>query len=295
MRLGSRERHAVAELPVLRERGPDASGRKPVHDGGDGASLVADDDHDALDPFSKQAAHGAFDERAPPYTDERLRAATGHPGEALGVSLLFNGNAEPRALFVHKRLREYPLRGGPSTLRESVVRPTVAELGTRLLRALNWYGVAMVEFKVDPRDGVPKLMEVNPKLWGSLSLAIASGVDFPALLYRLAIEGDIEPVFDYRVGVRCRFLLGDVLHFLANPDRFRLQPSFFRFGDAATHGDIWDWRDPTPAFGLGFLLLRHGWRPGFLRHVLLRSRPTAGAAVQRSEASPALRISSKQP
>ena len=198
-------------------------------------------------------------------------------GEALGVSLLFNKDAEPRALFVHKRLREYPLNGGPSTLRESVLRPEAAELGVRLLRALRWYGVAMVEFKVDPRDGVPKLMEVNPKLWGSLSLAIASGVDFPALLYRLATEGDVPPVPDYRVGVRCRFLLADTLHFLANPGRFRLQPSFFRFGDAQTHGDIWDPRDPAPALGFWLVLLLRGWRPEVLRHAFRRSRLDPGA------------------
>ncbi len=198
-------------------------------------------------------------------------------GEALGISLLFNQKAEPRALFAHKRLREYPLSGGPSTLRESVVRPELAQTAIRLLRELNWYGLAMVEFKVDPRDGVPKLMEINPKLWGSLNLAITSGVDFPALLYRLAVDGDVRPVFDYRVGVRCRFLLADSLHFLTNPHRFRLQPSFFQFGNPQTHGDIWDPDDPLPGLGLGFALLWRGWKPDLLRHVLGRSRPTPGA------------------
>jgi predicted ATP-grasp superfamily ATP-dependent carboligase len=198
-------------------------------------------------------------------------------GEALGVSLLFNQENKPRALFVHKRLREYPLSGGPSTLRESVTRPQVAQLAIRLLRALNWYGLAMVEFKVDPRDGVPKLMEINPKLWGSINLAVASGVDFPTLLYRLATRGDVEPVFDYRVGVRSRFLLGDTLHFLTNPNRFRLQPSFFRFGDSQTYGDIWALDDPSPALGLGLVLLWRSWQLQVLRHVLWRSRPTPGA------------------
>ncbi len=198
-------------------------------------------------------------------------------GEALGVSLLFNQDAVPRALFVHKRLREYPLSGGPSTLRESILQPEAAQSAIRLLRAMNWYGLAMVEFKVDPRDGVAKLMEVNPKLWGSISLAIAAGVDFPALLYRLATQGDVAPVFEYRVGVRCRFLLGDALHFLANPNRWRLQPSFFRFGDRETHGDLWDADDPGPVLGLWLVLLWRGWQPELLRHVFRRSRPTPGA------------------
>ena len=194
-------------------------------------------------------------------------------GEALGASALFNREGQPRAVFVHKRLREYPVAGGPSTLRESVARPEVAELAVRLLRELGWYGVAMVEFKVDPRDGVPKLMEVNPKLWGSLSLAVAAGVDFPALLYELAIHGDVPPVSGYRIGVRCRLLLADTLHFLANPKRFQLEPSFFRFGDPRTVGDIWDPADPLPGLGLGLVLLWRGWRPEVLRHVFRRSRP----------------------
>jgi predicted ATP-grasp superfamily ATP-dependent carboligase len=200
-------------------------------------------------------------------------------GDALGVSLLFNKDSEPRAIFVHKRLREYPLSGGPSTLRESVARTDVVELAVRLLRAMNWYGIAMVEFKVDPRDGIPKLMEVNPKLWGSLSLAIASGIDFPALLYHIAVNGDIAPVLDYRVGVRGRFLPADALHFLANPNRFRLKPSFFQFGDSNTHGDIWDPDDPGPALGFLFALIWRGWRPTMLRHVFRRSRP-APEAIQ---------------
>jgi predicted ATP-grasp superfamily ATP-dependent carboligase len=197
-------------------------------------------------------------------------------GEALGVSVLLNRRAEPRAVFAHKRLREYPVTGGPSTLRESVVRPVAAELAVRLLRELGWYGVAMVEFKVDPRDGVPKLMEVNPKLWGSLALAIAAGVDFPALLYQLALDGDVQAVTGYRVGVRCRFLLADTLHFLSNPDRLRLRPSYFQFGQRDTHGDVWDSRDPMPVLGLWLELLARGWRPRVLSHVLRRSRRTPG-------------------
>jgi len=43
----------------------------------------------------------------------------------------------------------------------------------------------MVEFRVDARDGTAKLMEVNPRFWGSLQLSILSGADFPYLLYNL--------------------------------------------------------------------------------------------------------------
>lgn len=171
-------------------------------------------------------------------------------GGTFGFSALFDQNSNLKAAFVHKKLRMYPVRGGPSTLRESVRHPQIMELGISLLRLLDWRGVAMVEFKVDPRDGSPKLMEINPRFWGSLQLAIFSGVDFPYLMLRIAKGEDVEPIHSYRVGMRCRWLLlGDILHFLTNPERFHLNPSFFRFFEPNTCYDILSKDDPLPILG----------------------------------------------
>jgi predicted ATP-grasp superfamily ATP-dependent carboligase len=71
----------------------------------------------------------------------------------------------------------------------------------------------MVEFKQDEADGEFKMMEINPKFWGSLDLAIASGVDFPFLLYKMAIDGDVNSVFSYVKGVRFMWPFpDDILH-----------------------------------------------------------------------------------
>lgn len=168
-------------------------------------------------------------------------------GEVYGIGLLLNFKSETRASFVYKRLRSHPVRGGPSTLRESVKREDVREIAESLMKSLQWTGIAHVEFKIDPRDGRPKLLEVNPRFWGSLQLAIESGIDFPFLLYKMATEGDIEPVMDYDVGVKCRWLIpGDLLHFIKNPERFRLKPSFFDF---KIKDDIISLKDPLPIIG----------------------------------------------
>jgi predicted ATP-grasp superfamily ATP-dependent carboligase len=168
-------------------------------------------------------------------------------GESLGVGALMNFSSEPRASFAYRRLREYPLSGGPSTLRESIGNDELRETAVRLLASLSWTGVAMVEFKIDPRDGRPAILEVNPRFWGSLNLAILSGVDFPYLLYRLAMEGDLPPLTGYREGVRSRALLpGELLHFAKNPDRFRLAPGLFDF---SIPDDIVSFHDPLPALG----------------------------------------------
>jgi predicted ATP-grasp superfamily ATP-dependent carboligase len=168
-------------------------------------------------------------------------------GDALGVALLMNGSSVARASFAYRRLREYPTSGGPSTLRESIRADELRRTAESLLAALGWVGVAMVEFKVDPRDGEPKLLEVNPRFWGSLNHAIVCGVDFPYLLYTMAMEGDVEPQREYRVGIRTRSLLhGELLHFARNPERFRLKP---RLTDFSIPDDLLSSSDPWPAVG----------------------------------------------
>lgn len=168
-------------------------------------------------------------------------------GGEFGVSILMGRDRALLARFSHRRLRSYPVVGGPSTLRESVRCPEAEASAERLLRALEWEGVAMVEFRRDPRDGSFKLIEVNHRFWGSLQLAIVSGVDFPRLLCAYALREPVTPVLDYRLGVRCRWLFpGDMMHFLSNPERWRLRPSFFRFFGRDLHYDIASLSDPLP-------------------------------------------------
>lgn len=139
------------------------------------------------------------------------------PGQGYGFFALCN-KGQVRAIFMHKRLREYPVTGGPSTAAESIYDEDLRQTATRLLEGLKWHGVAMAEFKKDDRDGQFKLMEINPKFWGSLDLSIAAGVDFPYLAARLALDGDIEPVTDYRVGLRYSWPFPyDVMHVIARP------------------------------------------------------------------------------
>ncbi len=131
-------------------------------------------------------------------------------GEGRGVFLLL-WDGKLRAAFCHRRLREKPPWGGVSVYRESVpLDGGLVEKSLALLEAIGWQGVAMVEFKVDGRDGQAKLMEVNGRFWGSLQLASDAGMNFPVLLHRLAQHEDLPAQFDYKVGVKSRWLLGDL-------------------------------------------------------------------------------------
>jgi predicted ATP-grasp superfamily ATP-dependent carboligase len=125
-------------------------------------------------------------------------------GFGTGFFALFDKNHRLKAYFIHRRIREYPLSGGPSTYCASFWNKQVLEYGLKLLKALHWVGIGMVEFKFDNKDHVPKVMEINPRFWGSLPLAILSGVDFPYLLSKLIIGEDFFPVTKYKLNVKCR-------------------------------------------------------------------------------------------
>ncbi|MBN1824045.1 MAG: ATP-grasp domain-containing protein [Endomicrobiales bacterium] len=131
-------------------------------------------------------------------------------GDGCGFFTMFGSDGEPKVLFTHRRVREYPLDGGPSTFCRSLRDEKLIEYGTKLLKKLNWYGIAMAEFKYDSRDNDPKFMEINPRIWGSAPLAVFSGIDFPYLWYKLAAGEKIEPVLKFKENVKLRFLFNDV-------------------------------------------------------------------------------------
>lgn len=135
-------------------------------------------------------------------------------GAAVGVSVMLDDDGHCIAQFCHKRLRQFPNSGGPSTDRIGIADDRLLTVSLRLLDAVGWKGVAMLEWKIDPRSGEPKLLEINPRFWGSLELAVRSGVDFPAI-YARAAAGRVEPAPAPILGVRCRWLIpGDVLRWL---------------------------------------------------------------------------------
>jgi predicted ATP-grasp superfamily ATP-dependent carboligase len=138
-------------------------------------------------------------------------------GDGYGYFALFN-NGKERAYFLHKRIREFPPTGGSSAKAISVKDRRLRESGKNLLTKLKWHGVAMVEFKKDKKDGKFKLIEINPKFWGSLALAIKCGVDFPYLAAKMAFEGDVKFNNKYKSDMAYRWIFPeDTLHTLTNP------------------------------------------------------------------------------
>jgi predicted ATP-grasp superfamily ATP-dependent carboligase len=137
-------------------------------------------------------------------------------GYGLGQFILMH-QGEAHYAFQHRRVHEWPPEGGFSSLCESIALDSHQALMTQsvaLLRALEWEGIAMVEYRHDPASGESALMEINGRFWGSLPLACHAGAAFPWLSYKLLGLGQHVEQELYRAGVRCRFMIPETKRLL---------------------------------------------------------------------------------
>lgn len=184
-------------------------------------------------------------------------------GGERGVYTLYDHSGELTAVTVQQRLRSNPPEGGASTYRETVEDPELVTLTDEFLKSLNWQGLAMAEFRIDPRTNEPQLMEINPRLWGSLALSVYAGVDFPYLLYRIATGESVDSNLDYEVGVQARCLFTDFLQVFARENRVGAFLEFLQPSSQPCRYDIVSRHDPLPTvgyFAYGFKVLFDRWR-----------------------------------
>jgi predicted ATP-grasp superfamily ATP-dependent carboligase len=179
------------------------------------------------------------------------------PGYGAGIFALHGGD-QPIAWFAHRRIREKPPSGGVSVVSESVaIDPRMQAAASKLLAAARWRGIAMVEFRV-ASDGTAHIMEVNGRFWGSLQLAIDSGIDFPWLLLQLIADTAApSPPVSYQHGRRLRWVLGDVDNLLLQIRSSELSggKKLLALGrflgssmDLACQQEVFRWQDPKPAW-----------------------------------------------
>lgn len=191
---------------------------------------------------------------AQPRFGEGLLFQSYHGGQGVGIELLMAGGI-PVASFQHRRLSENPPSGGVAVVAIAErVDAMLLDYSVRLLNALEWEGVAMVEFRHDRTTGAAVLMEVNGRFWGSLPLAVAAGMDFP--YYAWQVSQGITPNVptSYNYGLRVRWTAGALKNFghalTDSAERLPLGAAVrrlladFRPG---TRSAMWSWSDPMPA------------------------------------------------
>jgi len=126
----------------------------------------------------------------------------GIPGDDYCATFLFD-HGRLRAAMTYHNLRSYPVKSGTGVLRETVKAPTIEAIGAELLTRLNWHGVAGIDFRWTGKDDSPAwLIEVNPRFWGGMPQAVEAGWDYPHLLYRLAVDGKVDPIEPHETNIR---------------------------------------------------------------------------------------------
>lgn len=213
------------------------------------------------------------------------------PGVGVGVELLMH-NGECVAKFQHRRLREAPATGGVAVVAVSEEPdPALLQSSVALLRALEWEGPAMVEFRDEREKGVSTLMEVNGRFWGSVSLPIMAGVNFPLYYWQLLHGEQPRVPARYAVGMKWRWSPGylERLHSIMSrstgavgrkPSRVKellRAPADF---SPLIKEALWSWSDPAPFFAeLGLVLkvlLSGALKAAFRRLLPRRLKSRAG-------------------
>lgn len=164
------------------------------------------------------------------------------PGFGCGFFALYDRGACKR-IFMHRRVREVPPSGGQSCCADSFYDARLKDYGRRLLDRLEWHGVAMVEFRYDVRDGDYKVMEVNPKFWGSLDLALEAGVNFPWYLCQIARGEELAYSEEYDRRLRYHWPALEIQHVFERP---RSLPAVLRDSLRPRVRSDFDLRDPRP-------------------------------------------------
>ena len=144
---------------------------------------------------------------------------------------------------VFSKNRWYPIEGGSSTFNLTVQRDDIVDTCYRLLMAIGWKGYADIDLIQDPRDNTAKVMEINPRITGSVKLAFDAGVDFAKIIVDDNF-GEKPKVYEPEIGMGLRLFHKDILWFIKSKNRFKSKPSWFNFKNSSDQ--IISFSDPLP-------------------------------------------------
>lgn len=159
-------------------------------------------------------------------------------------AIFIDNSNEITSACVYAKNRWFPIDGGSSTCNVTVDRPDIIEICSKLLKTIGWRGAADIDLIQDPRDGIAKVMDFNPRISGSVKIAFEAGVDIAQQMLQLAFDEPVTRFPTYEKDVCLRCIHTDILWFLKSGNRFKTSPSWFSW--KKTTDQIWFWKDPLP-------------------------------------------------
>lgn len=151
---------------------------------------------------------------------------------------------------VGKNTRWYPLDGGFGIFAVTLHDDDIIKNGKKLLDRIGWNGYANVDMVWDSRENKAKIIEINGRTGGSITLDYAAGLNVSQLILENELGYPVTDMTEYEDNKKMSCFMIDVLWFIKSKNRFKTEPSWFnRFG---AKDAIWSWADPMP--GIGYLL-----------------------------------------
>lgn len=184
---------------------------------------------DALCEFDEIGDRWPLHAYSSPLVQERV------PGSIHDCCVLYQEGCLKAMLTQVRHVTEWNTGGG-GVVNITTDVPELKEMSRCLMDEIEWHGPAQVEWIRDERDGAYRLLEINPRFWGTLELSMDAGIDFAELTVRMLAGEKIEDRFDYPVGVRHRWAFPEELMSVIHDEGRRLA----RIREYLSPGDLLD-------------------------------------------------------
>ena len=182
-----------------------------------------------------------------------------HPGVEDHVQILMhNGEAVMTGDYIGEH--HMPLAGGVTVQRVSCRHENLIKDAIKLLKAIEFEGIAAVQFHYDTATDKYIFLEINPRFCGGLPTVIKAGFEASFRLWQSHFEPEKLEKDNYRLGLRTRILGGDANWLLGMLRKDQLPPDQRHMGKLRAIGtflwhcgpwtkdDSFMWRDPKPFF-----------------------------------------------
>jgi predicted ATP-grasp superfamily ATP-dependent carboligase len=138
------------------------------------------------------------------------------PGELHDVAA-FCVDGEMKLGLTQRRLLTKPSSGGAGIFNVTTNNEQLLQYARIIIDKIKWNGVMLIDFKMDSREGRPKLLEINPRFWGTTWLTIQAGFNYPHYLVSHALGRKIILPKEYKVGLYCRWPLMEIKSIFEKP------------------------------------------------------------------------------
>lgn len=165
-------------------------------------------------------------------------------GAQYQVEMIMDRNMKCKMFILLDKVRWYPLNGGSSTMNITLHNEKIYDSCINLLKRIGWRGYASLDLICDTRSDTAKILEINPRINGTVKICFYCGIDVSRMIMQDVFENDIDENIVYQDGLGIRYFHMDILWFLKSKKRFKANPSWFTWKH--TVDEIFEWKNLKP-------------------------------------------------